>query len=102
MRIFSTERGKRGEKSSITSRFVYFHVNRGLPDNVRQVIPTHVQYWKATNLPGCMDGPFADHTGGLISFMATDPEEAAAVAQQDPFILEDLIEQTWIKEWVMA
>jgi uncharacterized protein YciI len=45
-------------------------------------------------------GPFADHSGGLISFAAQNLEEAREIILRDPFIEEDLIEQKWIKEWI--
>jgi uncharacterized protein YciI len=60
-----------------------------------------MEYWKTANIQGYMGGPFADRTGGLISFVASSAEEAAEVIQQDPFIVEDLIDQKWMKEWVL-
>jgi uncharacterized protein len=82
-------------------RFLYFYFNRYEPEKLRQVIPAHVQYWKDANLKGYMGGPFADRTGGLISFVTSSLEEATGIIMQDPFILEDLIDQKWIKEWIM-
>jgi uncharacterized protein YciI len=82
-------------------RFVYFYFNRNKPEKIRQVVPAHVEYWQTANVQGYMGGPFADRTGGLISFVASNAEEAAEIIQQDPFILEDLIDQKWIKEWVL-
>lgn len=82
-------------------RFVYFYFNRNEPEKIRQVVPAHVKYWKAVNLQGYMGGPFSDRTGGLISFVASSLEEAAEIIRQDPFVLEDLIEQKWIKEWIV-
>jgi uncharacterized protein YciI len=81
-------------------RFIYFYFNRNEPETIRQVVPAHVQYWKAANLKGYMGGPFADRTGGLISFLASGLEEAEEVIRQDPFVLNDLIDQNWIKEWI--
>jgi uncharacterized protein YciI len=80
-------------------RFVYFYFNRNEPEKIRPVVAAHIQYWKAANLPGYMGGPFSDRTGGLISFVGSSLEEAAELIRQDPFVLEDLIEQKWIKEW---
>jgi uncharacterized protein YciI len=81
--------------------FVYFYLNRNEPDRLRQVVPTHVQYWNTANLKGYMGGPFSDRTGGLISFIVFSLEEATTMIQHDPFVLEDLVEQKWIKEWVV-
>lgn len=80
-------------------RFLYFYFNRNEPEKIRQVVPAHVQYWKSAYLEGYMGGPFADRTGGLISFVASSLEEAEEIVRQDPFILEGLIDQKWIKEW---
>ena len=80
-------------------RFIYFYFNRDSPEKIAQIVPTHVQYWTIANLQEYVGGPFADHTGGLISFVTSSLEEAIAVVEQDPFVLEDLIQQKWIKEW---
>jgi uncharacterized protein YciI len=82
-------------------RFLYFYFNRTEPEKIRQVVPAHVQYWQSKNLEGYMGGPFADRTGGLISFVASSLDEATKIIQLDPFVLEDLIDQKWIKEWIL-
>jgi uncharacterized protein YciI len=85
----------------IGKRFVYFYINRNDPEKIRLVVQAHVQFWKTTNLQGYMGGPFGDRSGGLISFIASDMDEAVKIIFQDPFILEDLVDQKWIKEWVL-
>lgn len=82
-------------------RFVYFYFNRSEPEKIRQIVPAHVQYWKSANLEDYTGGPFGDRSGGLISFSASSLEVATRVILQDPFIQENLVEQKWIKEWVM-
>jgi uncharacterized protein YciI len=82
-------------------RFIYFYFNRNGPEKIREVIPAHVQYWKAAGLKSYSGGPFADHSGGLISFAASNLEEAIEIMLRDPFIQEDLIEQRWIREWLV-
>ncbi len=81
-------------------RFVYFYFNRNEPEKIRQMVPAHVQYWKTANPKKYLGGPFGDRTGGLISFVAPSFQEAMEIILKDPFILEDLIEQKWIKEWI--
>lgn len=49
-----------------------------------------------------MGGPFADRSGGLISFAASSIEDATEIILRDPFMLEDLIAEKWIKEWIVA
>lgn len=86
---------------NIERQFVYFYFNRNEPEKIGQVVPAHVQYWKTANLKEYMGGPFGDRTGGLISFAAASLQHATGIILQDPFILEDLIEQKWIKEWFL-
>jgi uncharacterized protein YciI len=82
-------------------RFVYFYFNKQEPEKVRQVVTAHVEYWKSARLPGYSGGPFGDRTGGLISFLAQDKSAAEQIANQDPFVLEDCIASSWLKEWVV-
>jgi uncharacterized protein YciI len=84
-----------------TRHFVYFYFNRNEPEKIRPVIPAHVGYWKTANLKEYKGGPFSDRTGGLITFAASSIEEATEIVLRDPFILEDLIAEKWIKEWIV-
>jgi len=81
--------------------FVYFYFNRNDPEKIRQIVPAHIKYWKTANPKDYSGGPFRDRTGGLISFAASNLEEATKIILNDPFIQEDLIEQKWIKEWIL-
>ena len=81
------------------SRFIYLYFNRNEPDKIRELLPAHVEYWKTADLKEYMGGPFGDRTGGLISFIASDLEEAREIIFRDPFLLKDLIAERWIKEW---
>ena len=60
-----------GNLRNHNQRFVYFSFTRSEPEQIRQIVPSHVQYWKDANLQGYTGGPFADQTGGLITFMAS-------------------------------
>jgi uncharacterized protein YciI len=82
-------------------RFLYFYFNRKQPEKIQKVVPAHVGYWKTANLREYRGGPFADRSGGLICFAASSFEEATAIILQDPFILENLIAEKWIKEWIV-
>ena len=86
---------------NIDKHFIYFYFNRKEPERIRQVVPAHVGYWKMMSLRGYMGGPFADRSGGSISFAASNLEEATEIILQDPFILQDLIAEKWIKEWIV-
>ncbi len=82
-------------------RFVYFYFMKNEPDKIRQVAPAHVNYWHSAQLPGYLGGPFADRTGGLISFEAVTLEDATEIVEKDPFTINDLIGDLWIKEWAL-
>lgn len=74
---------------------------KNAPDKIREVVPAHIEYWRKCNLEGYMGGPFADRSGGLITFLSTNLEDAKRIIMNDPFVSENLIENNWIKEWVV-
>jgi uncharacterized protein YciI len=82
-------------------RFLYFYLMRNAPDAIRQVVPAHVQYWQRRDVSDYMGGPFADRSGGLITFAAASLDDAQQIIMRDPFVHEQLIEQRWIKEWLI-
>ena len=81
-------------------RFIYFYFNRNEPQRIREVVVAHVQYWKTADLKSYSGGPFADRSGGLISFAAQNLQEAMQIILRDPFVQQNLIEQKWSKEWI--
>ena len=80
-------------------RYIFFYINRDEPEKIRQVVPAHVTYWKTANLKDYLGGPFGDRTGGSISFIAYDLDEASKIIMADPFVEKNLIAHKWIKEW---
>jgi len=46
-------------------------------------------------------GPFADRSGGLITFDVASGEEAERLVADDPFLREDLLERHWLKQWMI-
>jgi uncharacterized protein YciI len=83
----------------MTKHFAYFYFMKDEPKRIRPFIPQHVAYWKGLKLPGYMGGPFADRSGGMITFEADDLDSATSYANKDPFVLLDLLEDRWVKEW---
>ena len=71
------------------------------PDKIQSVVPLHVEYWKRGNLLGYRGGPFVDKSGGLITFKAESMAEATNIVRADPFVSADLLEEKWIKEWLV-
>lgn len=68
-------------------------------EKIRLVVPLHIEYWKDLNLKKYSGGPFSDRSGGLIIFEAKNIEGATKIAMSDPFVLENLIVNKWVKEW---
>ncbi len=71
------------------------------PEKIGSVVPEHVAYWKNLNPDAFTGGPFDDRSGGLITFQAQSLDEAANHAGNDPFVLNDLLTDTWIKAWIV-
>jgi uncharacterized protein YciI len=46
--------------------------------------------------------PFADRSGGLITFEASSLSEAGQLVADDPFVQEDLLERRWVMEWAVG
>jgi len=70
------------------------------PDRVRAVAPEHAGYWRDLGLPGYVGGPFTDRSGGLITFDADSLEQAEGIIAADPFVLEELLESSVVKQWM--
>ena len=81
-------------------RIVYFYFMKDSADRVRAVAPRHADYWQRLGLRGYEGGPFADRSGGLITFESESTEEAERLVADDPFIREGLLDRHWVKGWV--
>ena len=81
-------------------RFAYVYVMKPEPDRVRAIAPHHAAYWKDLELRDYRGGPFADRSGGLITFDAESPERAEELVSGDPFLRERLLERHSLKEWI--
>jgi hypothetical protein len=80
-------------------RYLFIYFMKDDPGSVAQVAHQHVRYWHERDLPGYMGGPFADRTGGSISFEASSELEAKQLVDGDPFVEANLLNQSWLKEW---
>ncbi len=81
-------------------RIVHFYSMRPEPARIRTIAPEHAAYWRGLGLPGYLGGPFADRSGGLITFEADSVHEAELVVAGDPFVRKELLESSVVKEWV--
>ena len=84
---------------NVSPRFAYFYLMKDDPDRVRTAVPRHVAHWQGLGLTGYVGGPFADRTGGLITFETRDSSRASDAVNRDPFIQDGLLEAYWVKEW---
>ncbi|GMT48485.1 MAG: hypothetical protein IEMM0008_0024 [bacterium] len=82
-------------------RYIYFYLVSDDPAGIQNVIPHHINFWMGQQLEDYSGGPFTDRSGGMITFMAKDMDEAQSVIFQDPFIQSDLIVTKYIKEWLV-
>lgn len=83
----------------MTRRFVYFYFMKEKPEVIREIAPSHTDYWRTRHLGLYLGGPFADRTGGLISFESTTLARAMQLVEDDPFVVHDLLEMKWVREW---
>ena len=78
--------------------YVYF-MNQGQVELDRDVVPEHIRYWQTRSAPDYRGGPFADRSGGLIIFRASSGDAALETVVNDPFQLEGVLGDWWLKEW---
>jgi uncharacterized protein YciI len=80
-------------------RCSYIYFMKDNPDRVAAVAPAHAAYWRGLKLREYLGGPFADRSGGLISFESDSRDDVARLVADDPFVRERLVERSWVKEW---
>ncbi len=68
---------------------------------MRAAAPKHAAYWRELEQDGYLGGPFADRSGGLITFQTDSAAKAEALAADDPFLRAGLLERHWVKEWLL-
>jgi len=82
----------------MSKRFVFVFSLSGNVEAVRATLPAHVDYWTRADV-GYASGRFADRSGGLLSFRASDLAAADALVAGDPFVLRGLVRDRWTAEW---
>ena len=93
--------GGRPNPEETGMRVAYLYVMKDEPDRVRAAAPQHAAYWQGLALPGYLGGPFADRSGGLITFETDSRETADRLAAHDPFVQQGLVESRWLREWIL-
>lgn len=82
-------------------RFAFFYFMKKEPEKIKSVVLLHIEYWHSLKLSKYIGGPFADRSGGIVTFEAESIEEATEITNNDPFVIQGLLESKWIKEWVV-
>jgi uncharacterized protein YciI len=83
----------------MSTRFAYVYLMADDPQRIRSIAPQHTAHWQGLDLQDYRGGPFADKTGGLITFAVGEAAEAEAAVAADPFVRERLLERSWLKRW---
>lgn len=81
-------------------RFLFFYLMTDDPDGVREAAPRHAAYWRDLTLPGYLGGPFADWSGGLITFEADTLGRAEELVDGDPFLQKQVVRSWWLRQWL--
>jgi uncharacterized protein YciI len=81
-------------------RIAYLYWMKDDPERVRTVAPQHAAYWRDLALSGYLGGPFADRSGGLITFEAASLEAAERIIATDAFVRQQLLESSIVKQWM--
>jgi uncharacterized protein YciI len=79
--------------------FAYFYLMADDPARVRRVAPRHTEHWHVLDLHDYRGGPFADRSGGLITFVVDGAGQAESAVAEDPFVREGLVTRYWLREW---
>jgi uncharacterized protein YciI len=84
------------------NQYAFFYFMKDVPERIQHTVPRHVDYWKTLAPPNYTGGPFADRSGGLITFSASDEAEAERMVSKDPFVKAGVLAQSWLKLWVTS
>ncbi|MBL7994642.1 hypothetical protein JNM05_04650 [bacterium] len=84
----------------MAKQFVFFYLMKNNPEKIRNIVPEHIIYWNDCKPINYSGGPFSDRSGGLILFEAENMQMATELAVNDPFVVQDMIESKWVKEWI--
>lgn len=83
----------------MSAHYAYFYFMRAEETGIPEAVPAHVAHWRGLGLDDYIGGPFADRTGGLITFRAKAASWAEQAVETDPFVERGLLEAYWLKRW---
>jgi uncharacterized protein len=84
-------------------RYVVLLSNKPDIQRDKSLIREHVDFLRRLEREGkiVLCGPFTDYAGGMYILNSKDKNEAVAIAESDPFVLEDT-RSFEIREWVLS
>jgi uncharacterized protein YciI len=82
-------------------RVLHYYTMKQEPDRVRALAAAHAEYWQHLEAPGYIGGPFADRSGGVVTFEADSEEDAERLIAADPFVREGLLATSSLQRWVV-
>ena len=77
--------------------FIFYYFMKDEKELIQKSVPKHASYWHNLKLSG---GPFNDFSGGFVCFHAKNQQDAQSIVNSDPFVIDNLLSQQWIKEWL--
>jgi len=78
-------------------QYIFFYFISASAEAVKLSAPNHARYWADKLISG---GPFADFSGGFVTFEAESIDSAIAIANEDPFVKDRILNKSWLKKWV--
>ncbi len=78
-------------------KYIFFYFISASTAIINKIAPSHARYWADKLLTG---GPFADFSGGFVTFEAGSLEEAKRITEQDPFVKENILLKSELIEWL--
>lgn len=81
-------------------RFLFFYLMSDDYERVREAAPRHAAYWRDLAPPYYLGGPFADRSGGLITFEADTLGRAEELVHGDPFLQKQVVRSWWLRQWL--
>jgi uncharacterized protein len=81
-------------------RVLYLYWMKDDHDRAGAIAPRHASYWRELGLPEYVGGPFGDRSGGLITFEVDSFEQAEGIIAADPFVREEVLESSVVKQWI--
>lgn len=82
--------------------FAFCYFMKFEPARLKTLIPEQIKYWEEHARSNFTGGPFQDRSGGMLTFSAPNLAAAEEICKADPFVKSGLVEEYWVKEWLVS